>query len=106
MALKFLTVRGGACACVFTKRFRPSQAWLRVLLGYHTYPQLAAGLVLGSGVACCWFAVFLAAVEPAIAAQPVNEVRLMVTTLLASALFAVAFFRRWAAGQKGNRHNA
>ena len=94
------------CACVFMEVAQPSQAWLRVLLGYHTYSQLVAGLVLGSGVASCWFAVFLAAVEPAIAAQPVNGVRLTAATLLASAGFAIVFFGRWVAGKKGNRHDA
>ena len=72
------------------------QAWLRVLLGYHTYAQLAAGLVLGSGVATCWLMLFQTVVAPAIAAEPANEARLMAATALASAAFGVVFFKRWA----------
>lgn len=31
------------------------QAWLRVALGYHTWEQVGAGLVLGGTTAYCWF---------------------------------------------------
>ena len=64
-------------------------------LGYHTYPQLAAGLLLGSAVASAWRAAFHAFIAPALAAQPGRARSLTAATALASALFTVAFVRKW-----------
>jgi len=66
------------------------QAWLRVLTGYHTVPQVAVGFVLGCGIAWAWRHLGFAVLLPTVSAgtSPGLPAALMWTTSAAVAAFA------------------
>lgn len=61
--------------------------WLRVALGYHTWPQVLAGYAMGAANAVAWFAASIFAVEPAAAASPSVRVAVYAGVGATSALF-------------------
>jgi len=68
--------------------------YLRVLLGYHTFPQVVVGWILGSTIAVAWHAggnLLL----PQIMANSAGQVGLTVVTCIFVGLFALKNVMRW-----------
>lgn len=72
-------------------------SWLRVLLGYHTAPQVGAGLALGAAGAAGWDAAGRAWALPAAARGGWAAVALAAATALAVLAFAGVNGRTWEA---------
>jgi dolichyldiphosphatase len=74
-------------------------AWLRVILGYHTIPQVAVGWVVGSGVASGWWLLGSRRVIPYLVAtavtDPVYSSLLYGLTVAAVAGFSYTNVKRW-----------
>eukprot|EP00887_Chlorella_sp_A99_P002279 scaffold10.g2279.t1 len=76
-------------------------AWLRVVLGYHTVPQVAVGWLVGSSSAALWHAWGRSAVLPRLAGDPLLQASraalagLWALTATAVAAFAWQHVRRW-----------
>ncbi|KAF6265813.1 hypothetical protein COO60DRAFT_763421 [Scenedesmus sp. NREL 46B-D3] len=70
--------------------------WLRVRLGYHTWPQVLVGAALGAGAATGWFLLGTAAALPALQRTPAGLPLLYSACLLAMAVFAVKNVMAWA----------
>lgn len=71
------------------------QAWLRVVLGYHTVPQVVVGYLLGSSSALVWAHLGSPHTLASIAASPVASGGLYALTGLAVVLFAYKNVRSW-----------
>lgn len=80
----------------------PCQTWLRVALGYHTWPQVAAGAVLGAASGAGWFALGAASALPALRAWGPGLPLLYGATLAGIAAFACRNVLAWAA-ERGER---
>ena len=78
--------------------FLPSQAWLRVGLGYHTYPQVAVGLALGTVSALAWDALGTQVALPAVATSPAAGAALVACVSCAVVAFVGFNMRHWARG--------
>jgi hypothetical protein len=74
-----------------------AQAALRVMLGFHTWPQVLAGLGLGTVTAAAWLFAFCTRVQPSLAANPFNLLYLIVLTGLAVAIFLGKYVFSWIA---------
>jgi hypothetical protein len=73
----------------------PPQTWLRVALGYHTWPQVVAGGLLGASTAAAWFAWGTAYAVPALRSWPPGVPLLYAATAVGMALFAVRNVLVW-----------
>ena len=73
----------------------PHQTWLRVALGYHTWPQVIVGGLLGASTAGAWFAWGAGAAVPALRAQPLGLPVLYATTVVGVVLFAARNVLSW-----------
>jgi uncharacterized membrane protein YgcG len=74
---------------------RPTQTWLRVALGYHTWPQVIVGGLLGAGTAGAWFAWGAGAAVPALRAAPAGLPMLYASTAVGVTLFAARNVLAW-----------
>ncbi|WIA11742.1 hypothetical protein OEZ85_011837 [Tetradesmus obliquus] len=74
--------------------------WLRVRLGYHTWPQVLVGAALGASTATGWFFFGTAAALPALQRTPAGLPLLYGTCLVAMAAFAVKNVLSWAKERK------
>jgi len=72
------------------------QTWLRVALGFHTWPQVAVGAGLGAATAACWFTLGVSSALPALQQSAAATAALFVMTGLAMAAFAVKNVLAWA----------
>lgn len=65
------------------------QTWLRVALGYHTFPQVAVGYALGAANAWGWWLLWVNHAMPALSLYPESKHVLMWATYGAGAAFAL-----------------
>ena len=68
---------------------------LRVLLGYHTVPQVVVGWMLGSSIAVVWHRLGVLVVMPVLESSVVVQMALAVVTVIVVVLFAVKNVMRW-----------
>lgn len=66
---------------------------LRVILGYHSIPQVAVGTVLGGVSAYCWYTLGQLAILPILEADSSSRQILAATTAAALGCYMVAAFR-------------
>lgn len=71
------------------------QTWLRVALGFHTWPQVLVGALLGASTAAAWFAWGAGAAVPALRAAPGGLAALYVVTAAGVAAFAARNVLAW-----------
>lgn len=71
------------------------QAWLRIALGYHTLPQVAAGWLVGSLSAAAWWRLGQAWLAPTLAARPGAAAWLYGATGAGVVFFSVQNVARW-----------
>lgn len=80
------------------------QTWLRVHLGYHTWPQVLVGALLGSSTAAAWFSIGVASAVPALQQSSIGVPLLYTVTLLAMAAFGIKNVVYWAQDRKEKQH--
>jgi hypothetical protein len=73
----------------------PAQAWLRVALRFHTWPQVLAGAALGAGSAAAWFQAGTRLVLPALQQSRAGLAALYVLTGLGAAALAARIVSGW-----------
>lgn len=83
---------GAATALFLTSLFL---TWLRVALGYHTYPQVLVGFCLGSGTAIGWKQIGANYALPYLASEPAYGKILQITTYGFGLLFAARNLLPW-----------
>jgi dolichyldiphosphatase len=83
---------GAALALLFTSIFL---TWLRVVLGYHTYPQVVVGFGLGSATAVGWRIFGSKIALPFLDVEPAYGKALQITTYAFGLLFAVRSLLPW-----------
>lgn len=71
------------------------QTWLRVALGYHTWPQVLVGAALGASTAAGWFGWGTSSAVPALRAATAGLPALYAVTLAAVAAFAGRNVLQW-----------
>lgn len=71
------------------------QAWLRVVLGYHTTPQVAVGWVVGASSAAWWWHLGQTKLQPALQQHPSRTLWLYGVTCAAVAFFVWQNVARW-----------
>jgi dolichyldiphosphatase len=81
-----------ALALLFTSIFL---TWLRVVLGYHTYPQVIVGFGLGSATAIGWRMFGSKSALPFLDAEPAYGKALQITTYAFGLLFAARNLLPW-----------
>lgn len=70
-------------------------AWLRVVLGYHTTPQVAVGWVVGASSAAWWWHLGQTKLQPALQQHPSRTLWLYGVTCAAVAFFVWQNVARW-----------
>lgn len=71
------------------------QTWLRVFLGFHTWPQVLVGAALGAATAVTWLRLGTAWALPALQASPAGLRVLYTVTALGSAAFGYKVVTGW-----------
>lgn len=71
------------------------QTWLRVFLGFHTWPQVLVGAALGASTAVTWFKLGTAWALPAVRHTPGGLGLLYTVTVLGSLAFAYKVITGW-----------
>eukprot|EP00878_Enallax_costatus_P010240 GHUV01010690.1.p1 GENE.GHUV01010690.1~~GHUV01010690.1.p1 ORF type:complete len:299 (+),score=103.24 GHUV01010690.1:436-1332(+) len=74
--------------------------WLRVHLGYHTWPQVLVGAVLGGSTAAAWFTLGTVAAIPALHHSSWGIPVLYTVTIAAMAAFAIRNVLSWVEDRK------
>lgn len=84
------------------------QTWLRVFLGFHTWPQVLVGAALGSLTAVSWFKLGTAWALPALQKSATGLGVLYTVTGLGAAAFGVKVISGWwkERQQQQQRHDA
>lgn len=81
-------------------------AWLRVVLGFHTIPQVIVGWLVGSGVAASWWIWGHRSVLPFIETNdPTLAAQMYMLTFLAVTAFSMLNVRRWLKEKKESARN-
>lgn len=92
-----LLQRPGLSHCLVLAVCLPAclQTWLRVFLGFHTWPQVLVGAALGAATAVTWFRLGAAWALPALQASPAGLRVLYTVTALGSAAFGYKVVTGW-----------
>jgi hypothetical protein len=87
-----------ACCCV--------QTWLRVFLGFHTWPQVLVGAALGASTAVSWFKLGTAWALPALQQSRTGLGVLYAVTCIGSAAFGFKIITGWWKEQQQKQQQA
>ncbi|GIL75054.1 hypothetical protein Vretimale_7744 [Volvox reticuliferus] len=88
-------VSTGSAAAAAISALSVFLTWLRVRLGYHTFPQVLVGYGLGAATAVAWYQLGTGHALKALAERPEQRLALYGCTALAVALFAVRNVMAW-----------